>query len=74
MWSAATARSSRSIALPRNVDGNGVTANLQDGVLLVQLPKHETAKPRQINIAATMPGHQVPATVSDTPVEQTENS
>ena len=51
----------RSVALPRNVDANGVTANLQDGVLSVQLPKHETAKPRQINIAATMQGNEVPA-------------
>ncbi|HVF09706.1 MAG TPA: Hsp20/alpha crystallin family protein [Abditibacteriaceae bacterium] len=55
----------RSLALPRNVDANGVTANLQDGVLHVRLPKHETAKPRQINIAATVPGAEAPPASGD---------
>lgn len=41
----------RTLTLPRNVDGSGVTANLHDGLLQVRLPKHEEAKPRQINIA-----------------------
>lgn len=49
----------RSLSLPRNVDGNGVTANLHDGVLEVRLPKHEAAKPRQINIGTSRQGNTV---------------
>lgn len=40
----------RSLHLPRNVDSTRVSANLHDGVLEIRLPKHEEAKPRQINI------------------------
>ena len=43
----------RSVTLPRNVDVNGVNANLTDGVLTVTLPKEEQAKPRQIAIGTT---------------------
>ena len=43
----------RSLSLPRNVDGGGVTANLTDGVLEVRLPKLEDAKPRQITVGGT---------------------
>jgi len=46
----------RSLSLPRNVDGSDVSANLHDGVLEVRLPKHEAAKPRQIQIGTTRPG------------------
>jgi len=49
----------RSLSLPRNVDGNGVTADLHDGVLTVRLPKHEAAKPRQINIGTSRQGNTV---------------
>jgi HSP20 family protein len=41
---------SRSFRLPRNVDPNKVTATYKDGVLQVQLPKLEEAKPRRIAI------------------------
>lgn len=61
----------RSIALPRNVDPNGVTANLHDGVLVVQLPKHEMAKPRQINIAATTQNSEVAASRGEIPADKT---
>jgi HSP20 family protein len=44
----------RSVTLPRNVDVNGITANLTDGVLTVSLPKEEQAKPRQISIGTTV--------------------
>lgn len=44
---------SRSLSLPRSVDGNAVTANLEDGVLEVRLPKREDARPRQINVGTT---------------------
>jgi len=43
----------RSVTLPRNVDAGKVAANLSDGVLTIDLPKEEQAKPRQINIGAT---------------------
>lgn len=41
---------SRSLSLPRNVDANNVGAHLEDGVLLIRLPKSAEARPRQINI------------------------
>jgi len=43
----------RSLSLPRSVDGAAVTANLEDGVLEVRLPKREDARPRQINVGVT---------------------
>jgi len=43
----------RSLSLPRSVDGAAVTANLEDGVLEVRLPKREEARPRQINVGMT---------------------
>ncbi len=43
----------RSLSLPRSVDPNAVTANLEDGVLEVRLPKREDARPRQINVGTT---------------------
>lgn len=49
----------RSLSLPRNVDGNGVTADLHNGVLTVRLPKHDAAKPRQINIGTSRQGNTV---------------
>lgn len=44
----------RSLQLPRNVDGSRVSANLNDGVLEIRLPKHEDTRPRQIAIGVTM--------------------
>ena len=41
---------SRSFRLPTNVDPNKVTAHYRDGILTVQLPKREEAKPRRISI------------------------
>lgn len=38
------------IALPREVDADQIEANLADGVLTVRIPKHETAKPRRVEI------------------------
>lgn len=48
----------RTLQLPRNVDENGVTANLEDGVLEIRLPKREDARPRQINVGVTMEGRE----------------
>jgi HSP20 family protein len=38
----------RVLPLPFAVDANQVEARLENGVLLVKLPKHESAKPRKI--------------------------
>ena len=42
----------RSFTLPSSVDGEKVTARMKDGVLQVDLPKKEQAKPKQIKISA----------------------
>jgi HSP20 family protein len=42
----------RTITLPYAVDENAVEARFENGVLKVRLPKHETAKPRKIEIKA----------------------
>ncbi len=41
----------RSFRVPRDVDSSQVTATYRDGVLHLELPKAEAAKPRQIEIA-----------------------
>ena len=41
---------SRAFTLPSSVDQDGISANYRDGILLVRLPKQESAKPRQIRI------------------------
>ena len=41
----------RSIALPTRVDSSKVSANYQDGILKVTLPKAEEAKPKQIQVS-----------------------
>ena len=40
----------RSLTVAGSVDFNGVEAELRDGILSVQLPKREEAKPRQIEV------------------------
>jgi HSP20 family protein len=40
----------RSFTLPQGVEGGSITADYEDGVLSVRLPKPEEAKPRAINI------------------------
>ncbi len=45
----------RSFALPMNVDPGKVSATLADGVLKVDIPKREEAKPKAIPIAAGAP-------------------
>jgi HSP20 family protein len=46
-------RFTRSVALEKQVDPNGVKAAYKDGVLTITLPKAEEAKPRQIEIQAS---------------------
>jgi len=43
-------RFSRTLTLPWDVDADKVTATLRDGVLTVQLPKAERAKPRKVKV------------------------
>ena len=43
----------RSFTLPNNVDRDNVQASFRDGVLEIELPKREEAKPRQIRISAS---------------------
>jgi len=43
----------RSFTLPTTVDPNAITANYEQGVLTVTLPKVEKARPRQIEVAVS---------------------
>lgn len=45
-----TGEFTRVLRLPIEVDGERVEATLKDGVLLVKLPKAESAKPRKIKV------------------------
>jgi len=40
----------RTFSVPQSIDVANVKAHLQDGVLELKLPKHEAAKPKQIEI------------------------
>ena len=42
----------RSFTLPNNVDREHIKANFSNGLLEIELPKREEAKPRQIKISA----------------------
>ena len=42
---------SRSFTLPRTVDPERITASYREGVLEIEVPKREEAKPKQIRIA-----------------------
>jgi HSP20 family protein len=42
---------SRSFTLPRTVDPEKITASYRDGILEIEVPKREEAKPKQIRIA-----------------------
>lgn len=44
---------SRSFTLPRTVDPERITATYRDGVLEIDIPKKEEAKPKQIRIGIT---------------------
>lgn len=41
---------SRAVTLPGDVDANGVSASLVNGILKISVPKAEKAKPKQIKI------------------------
>jgi HSP20 family protein len=40
----------RTFALPENVDRDGIVAGFKDGVLKLEIPKTEKAKPKQIEV------------------------
>jgi HSP20 family protein len=42
----------RTLILPANVDDANIEARLEHGVLKLRLPKHESAKPRKIEVKA----------------------
>lgn len=42
---------SRSFTLPRTIDAEKISASYRDGVLEIEVPKREEAKPKQIRIA-----------------------
>jgi len=41
----------RTVTLPVEVNGDKVTAEYKNGLLLLTLPKHEAAKPKQITVS-----------------------
>ncbi|MBP8130553.1 MAG: Hsp20/alpha crystallin family protein [Candidatus Hydrogenedentes bacterium] len=41
----------RTLTLPAEVDGDKVKAEYKNGLLLLTLPKHEKAKPKQVTVA-----------------------
>jgi HSP20 family protein len=43
----------RSFTLPSNVNRDAIKANFSDGLLEIELPKREEAKPRQIRITGS---------------------
>ena len=52
-------RFSRSFVLPRDVEQEGISANFENGVLTVRIPKSEKARRRQIQIGGSDGGQQV---------------
>ena len=42
----------RSFRLPEDADGEHATASCEHGILTVRVPKHASAKPRQITVAS----------------------
>lgn len=42
---------SRSFTLPRTIDAERISASYRDGILEIEVPKKEEAKPKQIRIA-----------------------
>ncbi|MGN6183013.1 MAG: Hsp20/alpha crystallin family protein [Thermoanaerobaculia bacterium] len=43
----------RSFTLPRSVDAEKIAASYREGILEIEVPKREEAKPKQIRIAVT---------------------
>jgi HSP20 family protein len=60
---------SRQLFLGDNLDPNGMTADLRDGVLRLRIPVSEASKPRQISLASSSDGSDG----SDTPPRTVES-
>jgi HSP20 family protein len=54
---------SRTVTLPTQVKADEASANFENGMLHLSIPKAEEAKPRQIQIKATSSGPQTTAQV-----------
>jgi HSP20 family protein len=52
----------RVLRLPVEVDANKVDASLKDGVLLIKLPKSESAKPKKIKVSESGQSGGTPST------------
>ncbi len=53
-------RFSRSFRLPANVDGERISASFHNGLLVIDLPKREEARPKRIRIQAGGQGPEIP--------------
>src|ERR1051325_7826965 len=51
----------RTFSLPRTVDANAIAANYRDGILEIEIPKLEEAKPKQIQINVGAGAKQIDA-------------
>lgn len=51
----------RTFSLPRTVDANAISAQYRDGILEIEIPKLEEAKPKQIQINVGASAKQVDA-------------
>jgi HSP20 family protein len=51
----------RTFSLPRTVDANAISAQYRDGILEIEIPKLEEAKPKQIQINVGASAKQIDA-------------
>ena len=62
----------RTVSLPTTVDSEGATADFQDGVLTITLPKAEIAKPKSIPVKGAGPGGEGSPTPTEIDVQSGE--
>lgn len=62
----------RSLTLPMDVDSSKAQATFENGVLRLELPKSEAARPRQIQVLAPAPVEDVTPQVADVTSEPDE--
>jgi HSP20 family protein len=63
----------RSIALPTGLEADKATADFENGVLTLRIPKAEQAKPRQIRINPTTSGRATTGQLSPSSQKDTAN-
>jgi len=54
----------RQVALPENINTEGITATQKDGVMSLNIPKKEPSKPHTVHISV-LPGDESPTRASD---------